>query len=190
MIRLAIGSFAAAAAMFITGFIFYATPLQYIAAGRVNEIQSAAIQSTLAANLPATGTYMIPDTSTPGGTVMYGKGPVATIHYNTHGYSLADMNVLVAGFVHEFFVCLILAGALSTIAPRITDFGTRARAVILFAVAGSALMHLGEPIWYHHDWPHFLYLFVADTAMIVVAGLILARWFLPRSSEEREQTSG
>ena len=187
MIKLAIGSVAAAIAMFVTGFVFYATPLQYVAAGRVNDVQSAAIQSALAANLPGTGTYMIPDTSTPEGTVMYGKGPVATVHYNTGGFSLADMNVLLAGFVHELIVCVILAGALSTLDRRISDFASRAKIVVLFSVAAVGLVRLGEPIWYHHDWLHFIYTFVADTAMLSVAGLILARWFLPGASEQIEK---
>jgi hypothetical protein len=30
----------------------------------------------------------------------------------------------------------------------------------------------------HHDWTHFIYLFVADSLMLVAGGVIVA-WFLP-----------
>jgi hypothetical protein len=34
----------------------------------------------------------------------------------------------------------------------------------------------------HHDWPHFVYLFIADSAALAAAGVIIA-WFLPRSRD-------
>lgn len=60
-----------------------------------------------------------------------------------------------------------------------TDFASRARLVVCGTLAASIFMHLGEPIWYHHDWTHFIYLFVADFAALATGGLIIARWFLP-----------
>ncbi len=183
MIKLFFGSIVAAVAMFITGFLFFATPLQYLGSSRVTDTQNSAIQAALAANLPQTGTYMIPDTSTAEGTVMYGKGPIATVHYNSKGFSTAAPDVLIGGFIHEFIICILLAAALSGLDRRIPDFASRAKLVVLYSVAASAFMHLGEPIWYHHDWPHFIYLFIGDTAMLIVAGLILARWFMPVAAE-------
>ncbi len=180
MPRMLIGSFAAAIAMFVTGFIFFATPLSYLAYGSADVPQQAAVQQALAANLRSTGTYTIPSAATAEGAVMYGKGPIATVHYNSGGFGVADPGVLISGFVHELIVALLLGFALLTVAARVPDFGSRAKLVILFSVAGGVLAHLGEPIWYHHDWPHFIYLFVGDTAMLVVGGLVIARWFLPR----------
>jgi hypothetical protein len=112
---------------------------------------------------------------------MYGKGPIATVHYNRMGYGVADPGVLIAGFVHELIVALLMGFALLTIAARVPDFASRGRVVVLFALAGGVLMHLGEPIWYHHDWGHFIYLLVGDAAMLIVGGLVIARWFLPRA---------
>ncbi len=65
------------------------------------------------------------------------------------------------------------------IAGRVPDFASRAKAAVLFSVAAAAFMRLGEPIFYHHDWAHFIYLFIADALALSVAGLIIARWFLP-----------
>lgn len=183
MIKLAIGSVAAAIAMFITGFIFFATPIGMIAYTGANETQNAAVQAALAANLPQTGTYMIPDPSTQSGTTLYGRGPVATVHYNSNGFSLSDMSGVGWGFVHEFFVCVLIAAALSTLDRRIPDFTSRARIVILFSLAASAMHSLGNPIWLHHGWAYWLYNFVAEAAMLIVAGLVIARWFLPVAAE-------
>jgi hypothetical protein len=183
MIKLAIGSFAAAVAMFVTGFIFFATPLGQIAFAGANETQSAAVQTSLAANLPKTGTYMVPDPSTQSGTTLYGQGPVATVHYNSKGFSLSDMSGIGYGFLQELIVCILLAAALSTLDRRIPDFASRARIVVLFSVAASAMINLGNPIWWHHDWAYWTYNFVAESAMLSVAGLVIARWFLPVAAE-------
>jgi hypothetical protein len=183
MIKLAIGAFAAAVAMFVTGFIFFATPIGQLAFSGANETQSAAVQAALAANLPQTGTYMVPDPSTQSGTTLYGQGPVATVHYNSKGFSLSDMSGIGYGFVQELIVCILLAAALSTLDRRIPDFVSRARIVVLFSIAASALSNLGNPIWWHHDWAYWTYNFVAEAVMLSVAGLVIARWFLPVAAE-------
>ena len=176
--RVIIGAVAAAFAMFIIGFIFFATPLAKLANAHIENGPAAAIQQTLATNLPKTGTYFVPGADTPEKTVMYGQGPIATIHYNTSGYPVSDPSVLITGFVFDFIIAMLIGAALAGIAGRVTDFGSRARLVVIFAVAASAYMHLGEPIWYHHDWPHFIYLFIGDAVALAAAGLIIARWFL------------
>ena len=183
MIKLAIGAFAAAVAMFVTGFIFFATPIGMVAYSSANEVQSAAVQAALAANLPQTGTYMVPDPSTQSGTTLYGQGPVATVFYNSRGFSLSDMSGIGYGFVQELIVCILLAAALSTLDRRIPDFASRAKIVILFSIAASAMINLGNPIWLHHDWSYWTYTFIADAAMLIVAGLVIARWFLPVAAE-------
>ena len=112
---------------------------------------------------------------------MFSQGPIATIHYNTHGFAATDPASLGGGLVLNFIVALLIGAGLLGISERVPDFETRARLVVLFAVAASALIHLGEPIYWHHDWPHFIYVFIADAAALAAAGLIIARWFLPRS---------
>ena len=36
-------------------------------------------------------------------------------------------------------------------------------------------MRLGEPIWYHHDWGNAIYLFIAESLSLIVAGLIILK---------------
>ncbi len=180
--RVLIGSVAAAIAMFVIGFIFFATPLNRIHVDSLENPQAAAVQQALAANLLSTGTYNVPSTTTPEQSIMYGQGPIATVHYNTKGYPGADPTSMIGGLVLDFVVALLIGAALIGIDRRVPDFASRARLVVLFAIAASAFTHLGNPIWYHHDWRHFIYLFIADALTLAAGGLIIARWFLPRTS--------
>ena len=186
MIRVIIGAVPAALAMFVIGFIFFATGLQTIASRGLDDPQAAAVRQSLASNLQGTGTYFVPDPDASSAqTVMYGQGPIATIHYNSNGFAAMDTTGMLGGLVLNFIVALLLGAALLGIDRRVSDFGSRARVVAIIAVAAAAFMHLGEPIYYHHDWPQFIYLFVADAAALIAAGLILSRWFLsPPASEQ------
>lgn len=180
--RILIGSAAAAVAMFIIGFIFFATPLNQLHVRSLDNGQAAGVQQALAEYLPATGTYHVPSDDTPEQSVMYGQGPIATIHYNTDGFAIGDAGSMIGGLVLDFVVALLIGTALNGIDRRVPDFASRARLVVIFALAAAGYMRLGEPIWYHHDWGHFIYLFIADFVTLAAAGLILSRWFLTRSN--------
>ena len=189
MARVFIGAIAAAFAMFIIGFIFYATPLAGLGGATLDDLPAAAVQQSLASNLPKTGTFFIPDPSaSQSQTVMYGQGPIATIHYNSGGFPAMDMSALVGGLVLNFVAALLIGAALLGIDRRVPDFPSRARTAVLIALAAAAFTRLGEPVYYHHDWGHFVYLFIADALALSVAGLIIARWFLapPAAAKTRD----
>ena len=183
MIKLLFGTIVAAVAMFLAGFLYFAgptAPLGYAAAG---EQQSAVLQEALKANLPATGTYMIPNQATQTGTILYGNGPVATVQYNSSGFPLDSADGMVWGFVLYLIVAALMAGALSQLDRRVPDFKSRAVIVVCFALAGSALTILTDPIFLHTDWTYAIFSFVGSVFIFSVGGLILARWFLPKAAE-------
>ena len=182
MAKLVLGAVAAAIAMFITGFIFFATPLGQMAYGSATEAQQAAVQNSLAANLSRTATYMVPAPDTPGTTVMYGKGPVAMVHYNSAGFSVASPDALITGFVLDFVVALLIGLALYGVAARVVLFADRVRLLVLFSVAALGIGLISDAIWSHVDWAYTLYAFVGSLAMLVVGGLVIIRWFLPAAS--------
>jgi hypothetical protein len=186
MIRVVWGSFVAAIAMFVIGFIFFGPlGLSNLATKSVDDAPALVIQQALKANLPQTGTYMIPnDTRSAGQTAMYGNGPIATVHYNSTGFVAGmDPATIGKGFVFNFAIALLIGLALIGIDGRVRDFGSRARVAAIIGIAGAAFTNLGEPLYYHHDWPHFLYAFVADALMLAAAGVIVA-WFLKTPPEE------
>jgi lipopolysaccharide export LptBFGC system permease protein LptF len=178
--RVIVGAAVAAVAMFIIGFIFFGTPLARLGMASLGDTEAAAVQQALAANLPRTGTYSVPGIDTPAQTNMYSQGPIATIHYNTSGFAGVDSASLISGLVLNFIVALLIGIALSAIADRVGDTGSRVKAAATIAVAVSAFNFFCKPIYFHHDWGFAIYMFVAQALMLVVAALILA-WFLPRA---------
>lgn len=177
--RVILGAMIAAVVMFILGALFYATPVRGMGQGNVPDQQAAEVQRALAANLPETGTYIVPDASTDAQTVMYGQGPIATIHYNTGGFASFDSTAMLGGFILYLVIALLMAGALYAVERQVHDFASRARVVIGLVVMASAYIHLKMPIFYHHGWGHAIYAFVADAVTLGLGGLIIARFFLP-----------
>jgi hypothetical protein len=178
--RALIGAVAAAVAMFIIGFIFFATPLYKLGTGSLDNNQAAAVQQSLASNIPSTGTYFVPSADTPEQTIMYGRGPVAMVHYNSSGFSVADPGVMIGGFVHMLVAALLLAVALYTLSAYVSRFSDQVRIMVLAVLAVTIFTRLGEPIWYHHDWGHAIYLLIAESLSLIVAGFIILK-LLPRT---------
>jgi hypothetical protein len=186
--RALIGAVAAAIAMFIIGFIFFATPLYKLGTGTLDNSRAAAVQQSLASNIPETGTYFVPSGDTPEQTVMYGRGPVATVHYNSSGFSVADPGVMIGGFVQMLIVALLLAVALYTLSAYVSRLSDQVRIMVLAVLAATIFTRLGEPIWYHHDWGHAIYLFIAESLSLIVAGFIILK-LLPRTRPHPEGTT-
>jgi hypothetical protein len=178
--RALIGAVAAAVAMFILGFLFFATPLQGIGTKSLPDPQAAAVQTSLAQNLPQTATYSVPSAETAGQTTLYGRGPIATIHYNTSGFAIGDAGTMIGGFIHLLVVAVLMAMGLYILSRHIASFSERVRLLVLGTLGATVFMRLGEPVWFHHDWGHAIYLFVADTVSLGVAGLIILK-LLPRT---------
>jgi hypothetical protein len=171
-------------ALYLVGFIFWGTPLSMLAFKTVDDTQSAALQVALAQTLTATGTgtYTIPSSATGQGTVLFGKGPVATIHFNISGFPVVDSASLLGGLIMALATGLIIAIAMSGITFRVTDFASRAKVALLFALAASLYLDLGQPVFNHYGWGYFIYLFLSDFIGLGVAGLVICRWFLPKGA--------
>jgi hypothetical protein len=169
-------------ALYLVGFIFWGTPLSMLAFKTVDDTQGAALQAAIAQTLTATGTgtYTIPSAATGQGTILFGKGPVATIHFNISGFPVVDSASLLGGLVMALVTGLIIAIAMSGIAPRVIDFKSRAKTVVLFALAAALYLDLGQPVFNHYGWGYFIYLFLGDFIGLSVAGLVISRWFLPK----------
>jgi hypothetical protein len=184
MTRTLIGGLLGGLALYLIGFLFWGTPLSAIPFSKVDEARSAAVQTALAQNLSqnGTGTYVVPDPSTQSGTTLFGQGPIATVHFNTGGFPVVDSSALISGLVLALVTGVLMAFALATIGGRVTAFADRARVVILLALSFTVWIHLGQPIFNHHGWLYFSYLFVTDLIGLSACGLVIVRWFLPREA--------
>jgi len=178
--RALIGAVAGAVAMFIIGFIFFATPLHKIGLAGLTNDQAAAVQHALAANVPGTGTYAVPDGSTSEQTTMYGKGPIAVVHYNSGGFAVADPAVMIGGFIHMLIVAALMAYGLLLLSRHVTDTAEQFKLLGIAVLASTIYMHLGDPIWFHFDWAYAIYGFIADSISLGAAGFIILK-LLPRA---------
>ena len=181
MLRTLIAGLLGGFALYLVGFLFWGTPLSTIAFGRAADTQSIAVQQALAANLPATGTYMVPDPATPAGTIAFGQGPIALVHFNAGGFPVVDTGSLLMGLILALVVGLVIAAALAAVPATL-----RLRTGLLLTLAVVAYLDLGQPIFNHLGWTYFIYLFAGDAIGFGAAVAAIA-WFLARGSAQQAQ---
>ena len=189
MIRTVVGGLVAGIIIFVVGFIFWATPLGELAYSKADEAQNAAVQASLAQNLTAngTGTYIIPNHNSAAGAVLYARGPIATVHFNTRGYSPDDMSMILPGCIVALVSGLLIAFGLAAVGGR--SFGDLARLVVCFSLGFTVWEYLGSPIFNHYGWGYWIYGFVAESASLILAGLAVARWFIPHQEAAAESSA-
>lgn len=189
MVRVLIGSIVGGLAQWIVGAVFWGTPLARLAFHVAGDAENAAVQQALAQNLSptGTGTYYVPWPDTAQGTILHGRGPVALIQFNMSGFPTMSGTSLIEGLVLSILSILLIGVALYALAGRVQDFPSRARIVILFAVATTLYFTLGQPVFnYYLPWGYFVYLALSQLLGMVAGGLVLVRWFLPKPAAAAE----
>jgi len=191
MVRILIGSLVGGLAQWIVGALFWGTPLARIAFHVADDTANAGVQQALAQYLTptGTGTYYVPWPDSAQGTVLHGKGPVALIHFNISGFPLMSGTALIEGLVLSIVSILLIGLALHAVGDRVQDFASRARLVVLFAVAATLYFTIGQPVFnYYMPWGYFLYLALSQVLGLVAGGLVLVRWFMPKSAAIPSET--
>ena len=181
MARTFIGGLVAGIILFLVGFVFWATPLGELAYKGVDDSRNAAVQASLAQNLTESGTgaYMIPAHTTAAGAQLYSRGPVAIVHFNTRGYSPDDMSMIVPGLIFALISGMLIAFGLAAVGGGGRSFAGVARLVVLFSVGITVWTILAQPVFNHFGWGYWVYSFIAETTALILAGLAVAKWFLP-----------
>jgi nitrate reductase NapE component len=178
--RTLVGGIVAGIILFVVGAIFWATPLHQLAFKTAPDQEGAAVQLALAQNLSRTGTgaYVIPYPNTQQGGALHSNGPIATVHFNTQGYSPNDMSALLPGFVFAIVAGLLMSLGLSVLGAN-RSFGERARLVVFLSVGFTLWTILARPVFSHFGWGYWFYQFITETTALILAGLVVVRWFLP-----------
>jgi hypothetical protein len=181
MIRLLIGSVAAGLVQFIVGAIAWVSPLGSLAFKNLDDVRTAQVQAALASGLTVTGsgTYFIPSPETAAGTVLLGKGPVALIHFNTHGFPSMAASSLVIGLVLSIVTMLLVGIAVQ----RLPDFASRMRTTALFAVATVLYFVLSLPVYnFYLPWDWWVFLGIQEFVAFALGAFVLLRFFMPREA--------
>ena len=186
MIRTFIGGLVGGLILFVAGFIFWATPLGEIPYSRATDVQNADVQLALARNLTptGTGTYIIPAHGSADGAQNYARGPIATVHFNTDGFSPDDMAMMLPGLIVALISGLLMAFGLAAVGGGGRSYAATARLVVLASLAFCAWEFLASPIFNHFGWRFWIYSFVVQSVTWILAGLVIARWFLPAARAE------
>lgn len=181
MRKMIIGCIVASVMMFMLGFFFFATPLGRMAYGHADYTTLARVQAVMA-DLPASGAYAIPDAATAGGALAYERGPIGVLHVVKAGYPVFDPLVLARGLLHYFVSVLFIGLALLATAEKL-DLRARRSVIAGMVVGSTAFTALADPVWYRLDWTYSLYLFFANSLILMAGALIVSRWYLPRARE-------
>jgi len=181
MVRTFIGGIVGGLILFVVGFIFWGSPLGELPFNRASDAQNAAVQLAMAQNLTTSGTgaYIIPNPHTADGGLLYAQGPIATVFFNTARFSPDDMSMLLPGGIVALVAGMFLAFGLAAVGGGGRSFAGTARLVILFSLAFTTWEFLASPIFNHFGWRFWIYTFVAESVAWILAGLVIARWFLP-----------
>lgn len=182
MVRSFIGGLVAGVVMFFIGFVFWGTPLAEIAFNKANDSDSAVVQNALAQGLTqtGTGTYLIPTPNTQAGTVAYGRGPIATVHFNTAGFAANDLSMMLPGVIFALVSGLLMSFGIGAVS-RENSFAQIAQLVVLFSFGTTIWTILAQPVFNNYGWTYWIYFFVTESLAFVAAGLIIARWFVPKA---------
>lgn len=181
MFRTVIGGLVGGIILFVVGFVFWATPLAEFAYKNAPDAEGAAVQLALAQNLSETGTgaYVIPNHNSAAGAANYARGPIAIVHYNIAGYSPDDMSMLLPGFLFALAAGLLMAFGLAAVGGGGRSFAGTATLILLYSVGITLWTILAQPVFNHFGWGYWVYSFIAETSALILAGLVIARWFLP-----------
>jgi hypothetical protein len=182
MIRTFIGGLVGGVILFVTGFIFWATPIGEIPFSHTGVPQNIDLQVALNRNLTATGTgtYIIPAPGSREGAGLYTQGPIAMVHFNTQGFSPEDMSMLLPGFIAAVVAGMLMAFGLAAVGGGGRSYAGTARLVVLVSLGFCVWEFLASPIFNHFGWRYWIYSFAVESISLILAGLVIARWFLPR----------
>ena len=180
MTRSFLGGIVAGLILFALGFLFWQTPLSGLAYKNLPDPQGAAVQTVLAQNLSqtGTGTYRIPDPKSQQGALLFAKGPIATVDYNTDGFSPTGTAGLIPGLIVAVVAGFLLAFGIGAVSAG-RSFADLARLVVCASLGFCAWIFLATPIANHFGWGFWIYTFIVEAISFIVAGLVVARWFAP-----------
>lgn len=181
MIRIVIGAILGGLAQFIVGAIAWTTIANSIAYKHLTDATMGDLHVSLARTLSptGTGTYFIPDPSTPAATALFGRGPVALIFFNASGFPMMKPSALLVGLILSIGMLLLVGLALR----HVRGFAEKLQVAGLFGVATVVYFVLSLPVYnFYMPWSWWVFLAIQELLAFAAGAFILIRWFMPESA--------
>jgi hypothetical protein len=178
MIKLVLGTFLSALAIFAFGAVFWMSPIHEPYVGKTKSGDEA-VGRFLREEFPQAGYYRIPGVqANDDETVrLHRAGPVATIHFRPEGVEPMAPSVMIRGFLHGWVTVALLALVLRLATPA--TYGSRVLLVAVAGAAGVVYTRLGDGIWWFQPWPWLILTAAYGFAVFLIAGLVLAAFVKP-----------
>lgn len=191
MIKSAIAIVLATVSMYVWGFLYWggANPLPYQSWKQTKD--DVAAGKALLEHFPETGTYYLPGMNHDAETKakLFEDGPVGFVHITARdGRPMVDPSIMIAGFVLNLIVVILLYLTLNQAAGSLPGYGSRLKLVALFALTAVVLIDCGDAIWWQIPWEWKIHVAFYNFSAFLVAGLVLSA-FVKRHAESSPQSN-
>jgi hypothetical protein len=169
-----IGVFLAALALFVWGFLFWATPLTQSVYHQMTDEEGFA--QAMREHMPESGTYVMPnayDGDQERMMAAHRAGPLATVFVRMNGAEPMSVTVFVLGFLHMLVAAFLGLVLLRLALPALGGYGARVGFLFLVGLAGAFWINFSAPIWWYQPWDFHIMSFVYNVVAWLIVGLIL-----------------
>jgi hypothetical protein len=162
----------AALAMFFWGFLYFG-----VSGVPYRVLQPSATLAPALAQLPASGTYLVPDPRDGADPATY-RGPAAKVSYTTQ---LRPMSTtLLIGYLHGFVSCGLLALLLWRTGAALGGFRCKFFFCLVTGLLVTFFAHICDVAWWQGDLAWAAASMAHDLVAFALAGAILAQLVTPR----------
>lgn len=116
------------------------------------------------------------------GFVFYGSPLMAMLGLSFGDDAPPSSTTMIAGFIQLSVSAFVLGVLLWLVRDRISDMAGQMQVVIWSSITAMVFTYMGDPIWEGAGWAISIYAAVTGFIMLVVAGYVLARWFISANS--------
>ncbi|HUG10896.1 MAG TPA: hypothetical protein VMM36_07775, partial [Opitutaceae bacterium] len=176
-----LGSFLAALAFFLWGYLYWAVsplPKSIIHTSPDGDAAGAMLKQMF----PNDGMYTVPGMSLDEETrhAHHEAGPIATVHIKHAGAPAMTAKYFIVGFAHCWVSALLLTFLLVKASPAVlASYGSRVWFVTLTGVAIAVVSDFSFPVYWGHPWPVYILNAVHIIGGVLVTGLVLAKFVKP-----------
>ncbi len=147
-----------------------------------------AMRTTLKAELPESGVYMLPYSDNPSDTeyqTLHTQGPIATIYLRKEGSEPMAPGTMLLGYLQGALALFVMGLMLKL--TGLASYGGRVAAVFLAGLSGSLFAQMAGPIWWLHPWDMAVVNLVYESVAWLIGGFALAAFVKPAGRRDANE---